>query len=379
MNGYNIRYGSGGGSGTDTSTILVAEYLASIGHEVVYTIDELEPLLQENHIRNGNVFTPGSSVNGVVYTYKNFEGVKNKTFDLLVSMLWFNDYNKLPIKVTKGFIYWSHMQWIYGVGEIVDFCSKNNLKVGIVNISKWEQKMNNSVIDFIRNKFNNLQQTIISNPITDDLVKKVYLENIPRKKQKFIFHASWARGGNIAYNAIKSLELKNKEYHVFDYLMTINDYKDDWFYKHDSVDKYTLFKHLAESEYFVYPLYTPYKDVHKDTFSCVVAEAIAMGCLVLTYPLGALPELYNDYCIWLDFPPNSNPEIMQNEPLSKDEAGVFKYTDNIKDKITYLEENPKLKEDIIKNGKEYILDNFSISNVGKNWEDFINKLIYEVI
>ena len=46
LNGYNLRYGSGGGSGTDTSSVLVAEYLAKQGHEVVFVADKLEPRLE---------------------------------------------------------------------------------------------------------------------------------------------------------------------------------------------------------------------------------------------------------------------------------------------------------------------------------------------
>lgn len=51
LTGDSIRTGGGGASGTDTSTILVAEYLASKGHEVVIVSEELEPLLKEKHQR----------------------------------------------------------------------------------------------------------------------------------------------------------------------------------------------------------------------------------------------------------------------------------------------------------------------------------------
>jgi glycosyltransferase involved in cell wall biosynthesis len=84
--------------------------------------------------------------------------------------------------------------------------------------------------------------------------------------------------------------------------MCTHAHQDTFFNKHNGVDKKTLFTHLAESTYFVYPLYTPYKDVHMDTFSCVVAEAIALGCTVLTYPLGALPENFDGYVHWLPQP-----------------------------------------------------------------------------
>jgi len=46
LDGDTLRYGNGGGSGTDTSSIIAAEQLAAQGHEVVFCSDKLEPLLE---------------------------------------------------------------------------------------------------------------------------------------------------------------------------------------------------------------------------------------------------------------------------------------------------------------------------------------------
>jgi hypothetical protein len=371
LNGHTLRYGKGGGSGTDSSTIIIAEHLAKQGHEVVFVQDKLEPQLEQQYASQGIIFTPGQEVNGVKYTYKDFGGIENKEFDILVSSLWFHEYNELPIKVTKGLIYWSHMQWIYGIGEIIEYCVKNGLKLSFVNISEWERKMNQGVIDFAKNRIPSLIQTTIPNPIMDDIIEEVLNENIERKRHKFVFHAVWARGGDVAVNAVRQLPYEDKEFHAFDYLMATHPHPDSFFRKHNGVDKKTLFRHIAESDYFIYPLYTPYKDVHKDTFSCVVAEAIALGCIVLTYPLGAVPDNFNDYCVWLDFPPDTNPQQMQVEQLSKDDNGKFQYTQNIIDKITYLENNPDVKEKLRQGGKEYILNRFNLNTIGKMWDELL--------
>jgi glycosyltransferase involved in cell wall biosynthesis len=235
--------------------------------------------------------------------------------------------------------------------------------------------MNKGLIDHITIENPEIKTTLIPNPIMDDIINEVSNLNLPRKSHKFIFHASWARGGNIAFDAVNQLDFPDKEFHAFDYLMTIHDYKEPFFHRHDGVDKLTLFKHLAESEYFVYPLYTPYEDVHKDTFSCVVAEAVALGCTVITYPLGALPENFNDYCIWLSAPEGVDMAKMQGDALSKDFDGKFKCTDNIINIINYLEENPHIKENIRQQGKNYILSKFNTSTVGDMWVDFINDLM----
>ena len=374
LDGDTLRYGNGGGSGTDTSSILVAEYLASQGHDVVIASDKLEPALEAEYAEKGILFNQGKKIRGVIYTDFDFTNVPFTEYDILINSLWFQEYNKLP-KITKAVIYWCHMQWIYGIGELVEYTKANNLKLGFIHISEWEKSMNKGLIDHITIENPEIKTTLIPNPIMDDIINEVSNLNLPRKPHKFIFHASWARGGNIAFDAINQLDFPDKEFHAFDYLMTIHDYKEPFFHRHDGVDKLTLFKHLAESEYFVYPLYTPYEDVHKDTFSCVVAEAVALGCTVITYPLGALPENFNDYCVWLSAPEGVDLEKMQGDALSKDLEGKFKCTDNIINIINYLEENPHIKENIRQQGKNYILSKFNTSTVGNMWINFINDLI----
>jgi glycosyltransferase involved in cell wall biosynthesis len=374
LDGDTLRYENGGGSGTDTSSILVAEYLASQGHDVVIALDKLEPALEEAYAEKGIVFNQGKKVRGVIYTDFEFTNVSFTEYDVLINSLWFQEYHKLP-KITKAVIYWCHMQWIYGIGEMVEYTKINNLKLGFVNISEWEKSMNSGIINHALLNNSEIKSTLIPNPVMDDVINEVLLENIPKKKHKFIFHPLWARGGDVAVQAIRELEYEDSELHAFTYLLSLHDHSDSFFHNHMSVDKKTLFRHLAESEYFIYPLYTPYQDVHKDTFSCAVAEALALGVIVITYPLGALPENFNDYCVWLDAPPGANFEKMQLESLSKDEDGIFKYTDNITTKIKYLESNPELKQHYKNIGKQYILDNFNINKIGKMWETFVNDLI----
>jgi glycosyltransferase involved in cell wall biosynthesis len=376
LNGHNLRYGNGGGSGTDTSSVLVAEYLAKQGHEVVFVADKLEPKLEEEYKAKGRVYIPGEEFYGVKYTNDDFDGIDNKEFDIVVSMLWFQDYDKLPITVTKGLIYWSHMQWIYGVDHIKNYVKNNNLSLGFVHISEWEKKMTGGLTESIKNNEvnTNVQISLIPNPIMDEMINEVVSLTPTRKPHKFIFHAAWARGGNVAIEAVRKLDYPDTEFHAFDYLMATHNHQDSFFNLHNGVDKKTLFTNIAESEYFIYPLYTPYQDVHKDTFSCVVAEAIALGAIVVTYPLGALPENFGEFCQWLDFPEGVDVEKMQNEALTKDLEGKFTITDNIVEKIKYLEENPQIKEELRKKGKESINSRFNVNTVGQMWTDLINKL-----
>lgn len=375
LNGHTIRYEKGAGSGTDGSSILIAEQLALQGHEVVFASEKLEPKLEEEYALNGIVFEPGKTVRGVTYTDFDFTGIENRTFDIIVNSLWFHDYAKLPIKVTKALIYWSHMQWIYGIGEIIEYVKTNNLKLGFVHISEWEKSMTHSVVEHAAREHSATRSTLIPNPIMDDIVNEILSDPPERKPHKFIFHAAWPRGGNVAVEAVRKLGFTDTEFHAFDYLMATHPHEDLFFHAHNGVDKKTLFRNIAESEYFVYPLYTPYQDVHKDTFSCVVAEAIALGTIVVTYPLGALPEYFGDHCVWLDFPSGVDHHAMQNEPLSKDLDGKFTVTDNIVEKIKYLEQNPQIKSAIRKTGSDYILSRFNSSKIGLLWKSFIEELL----
>jgi hypothetical protein len=375
LNGDTIRSGGGGASGTDTTNIIVAEQLAKHGYEVVVATEELEPALVAKYTSEGKLHSSNKKIRGVQYCNLNFDGVENKEFDILHTCLWFKDYDTLPIKITKAVIYHSHMQWIYSISEILRFVRTNNLKLGFANISEWEKSMNQNLINNVQKEYPHVKTAMIPNPVMDDVINEVLATNPVRKPHKFVFHAAWARGGNVAVKAVKELDFPDSELHAFDYLMATHDHKDSFFRRHNGVDKKTLFTNIAESEYFIYPLYTPYQDVHKDTFSCVVAEAIALGAIVVTYPLGALPEYYDGYCAWLNFPENTDPAKMQSEPLSKDLDGKFTCTHNIVDKIKYLEANPQVKEEIRAKGKDYILGRFNAVKVGNMWKDFISELI----
>ena len=368
LNGDTIRSGGAGASGTDSSNILVAEFLASKGHEVVVCTENLEPLIEKDLTEKGIEKTCGEKVRGVIYTDTKFTNIDNKNFDFLITQLWFENYESLDISVNKGIIYWCHMQWIYGIDSIRNFAEKNNVPVGFVHISEWEKSTNQSIVNVLKNQYGSgsVFDIIIPNPIMLDVIDEVREENIVKKNNKFIFHASWARGGNVAFDYLKKSDIEDWELHAFDYLMTIANYDDDRFVLHNGVDKITLFRHLAESEYFLYPLYTPYQDVHKDTFSCVVAEAIALGCTPITYPLGALPENFEGFCQWIDLPDGIDLNQIQSESLTKDETGLFKNNDFILDILNNLD-----TLDSTTGGYDFIKQNFSIDVVGNSWDRFL--------
>lgn len=349
LNGHTIRYNGAACSGTDQSVIFVAEYLAKQGNEVVISIDRIDEI---------------GSVENVFYTNRHFENVENKEFDILVTCLWMGEYHKLPIKVTKSLIYWYHLAWGYGMGEIVEYAKANKLTLGLVSPSDWAQHHNDSNWDFFSRNIPLTIKRVIPNPIATDLAKTVLAQNYPRKPKSMIFHAQHNRGRYLAERAAKELGWEDS------YEFTRMDYLDPTM----SNDKQSLFTALAQSEYFVFPLVTFENTVYKDTFSCAVAEAIALGVTVITYPLGALPELFKNHCVFLDFPPGSNIKELQEERLTQ-KAMYMDYTENIKQTLLFLEDNPQIKENIRSTSLEYIDKNFSIDVVGEYWVEFIEDVI----
>lgn len=359
VTGYTMRYGKAGLSGTDTSTILVAEYLAKHGYDVVFAAEKPSDNLIKMHNDQGNTFTPGEQYNGVTYTYLDLENIENKTFDILVSSLWYEHYDQLPAKITKAILYWCHLAWIYFGHNIARFANDNNLKLGYVNISKWAEGHHQENIEFFRKNVPYVETTIIPNPMTLDVMEEVDKLNIKRKHKKVIFPAQWSRGGFVAERATKELGWE-KDFTHFDYVnLPIG------------VDKLTLFKELAESDYFFFPQYGSNQWVLKDVHSCAVGEALGMGVVVLSYPLGSHEEYYGGYYEKLEFPPGIDMEKMMNERAT--EEPKMDYTDSIIKAVNYLEANPKIKEDYRIRSKSYIRDRFSIEKIGPLWVEFLNR------
>ena len=343
LTGYNLRYGGTGASGTESSVIYAAEYLSSIGYDVTIALERCQ--------------TPSSS-NGVFYTDFNFNNVNNLEYDILISCLWFNAYDKLPIKVSKALIYWCHLAWGYSYAEMIQYIKENNLKFGLVSVSGWAKNHNSEIYNIFKNNDIDSSHITIPNSVAIDVIKETLSNSPQRYPHRFVHHGQWSRGGATALRAIKELNWPDAEFRSFDYLDKAN-----------GLDKKTLFNIIASSEYFIYPQITHGKLVYKDTFSVSIAEAIGLGVIVLTYPLGAVPEYFGNYCQFLEYPPNVNIEKLNTERLSE-EPGLD-YTQNIIEKINWLEANPQIKEEIREKGIEYISKIFDINNIGSLWDNYL--------
>lgn len=345
ITGKNIRYGGSSCSGTESSVIYVAEYLSKIGHEVTISFE---------------VCNIPEICNGVLYTDFSFSGDNIKEYDVLISCLWFEKYDNLPIKVTKAIIYWYHLAWGYAMNEIVNFAKNNNLIIGTVSISQWAKKENESYNVPFKNYSEKYIEEIIPNSLDVNLIESIWNKNILRKKHKIIHFGQWSRGGDVAKNAAYELGWDDLDFESFDYLDS-----------NKGLDKSTLYMKLAQSDYYIFPLLTHGKLVYQDTFSVSVAEALAMGVTVVTYPLGAIPEYFGNYCKFIDFPNGVNMDVLSK--LRVFEEPRFSDTTNIIKLINTIEQSDVSECDRISQ-REYICNSFNVEFVGSKWNNFLNNL-----
>lgn len=343
LTGYDIRYGGASSSGTETNVIYLAEYFSSIGYKTTVALEKCEEPIESG---------------GVFYTDFNFTDDTDLEYDILISCLWFKDYSSLPIKVNKALIYWCHLAWGYAYNEMSEYIKEHNLKFGLVSISNWAYKHNAEISHIISHSGIETYDTVIPNSVAVDVIKEVLDSSPKRNPHKFIHHGQWSRGGDTAYRAFKSLNWEDSEFVSFDYINRIG-----------GLDKKTLFTEIASSEYFVYPQITHGRLVYKDTFSVSIAEAIGLGATVITYPLGAVPEYFGEYCQFLEYPEGVDLKRMEEERLS--EESKLDCIDNIIDKIKWLETNPDAKEKARKAGIDYIVNNFDINVIGPKWASYL--------
>lgn len=345
ITGKNIRYGGSSCSGTESSVIYVAEYLKKIGHDVTIALE---------------VCDKAEVCGGVLYTDFSFKGDDTKEYDVLVSCLWFNKYDELPIKVTKAVVYWYHLAWGYAMNDMVKFAKDNNLIIGTISVSNWAKKENESYNVPFKNYSDRYIEEVIPNSLDVHLINSVWNKKIQRKKHKIIHFGQWSRGGDIAKNTAYELGWDDLVFESFDYLDSER-----------GLDKTTLYTKLAESDYYIFPLLTHGKLVYQDTFSVSVAEALAMGVTVVTYPLGAIPEYFGDYCKFIDFPNGVNMDVLSK--LRVFEEPRFSDTTNIIKLINTIEQSDVSEYDRISQ-REYICNSFNVEFVGSKWNNFLNNL-----
>ena len=168
------------------------------------------------------------------------------------------------------------------------------------------------------------ESRVIGNPILSDALppisrlEKMFVRG-RRIPNSFLWAATWERGGNVALRVFRKFRAENSNatFHVASYfgIDQLEELKaEPGVVVHGRLGKSALYELMSNVETFVYPLVLPTTLVHKDTFGCCVAEAIACGCRVVTFAQGALKELYSGLVEFADVPPEVQ-ELLSNFEL----------------------------------------------------------------
>lgn len=362
-NGETSRFKNVGVCGTVQTTILIAEYLASKKHIV--------------DIYSNNIVK--STYNNV--NYKNINELNINTEILIVpSHICFTDYDKsINLQKIKKFIILYQCTEFVEEDSLINFKNKyQNIEIIGVYPSEWTK--NASYIYKIDHIFN--KKYVIPNPLMLDVLQSKDIINFERKLN-FITNCTFERGGYFSLKVLNSLPIIPNKITIMDYLINI-DYEISTFNNIinnieiiPSADKETVLTKLGESSYFLYLLTLPSGIVHKDTFACCVAEALAMGTIVLTWKVAALPEMYpeNSGIVYMPFPKNVNissidginsyEKTIEQNLLSEDAKQIVINT------IMELESNPDRKKELRLKGIEYSRNHYRSEVVCKQWDDVI--------
>lgn len=345
LNGENIRYEKGKcASGTEQSMIIVAEQLVEHGHTCTIAFPKAD--------------------NDVTYRgvqYIDLYAVCDKPMkpDMIIISGWLTRFEfifqKIRLENISKFGVWLPCPFYENRANVETICSQitnqtgNSVKKYLFHVSEWSRKVVGDIPGYLN--------STISNALMTDIINN---KDIEKEKGTYIFHACWERGGEVAQRVVSKMGGKLLR---FDYTSSSLN-----------MCKSKLFEQMKKIEYFVYPLVLPCGNVHKDTHACVVAEAMANGVIVLTYPIAALATSYPSNCFaFVDFPTGADvesltgtiPRLIDRALLSEEAVDLFCK------KIKYLEENPAEKEILRRNAKEYVMKAFDANVIGDQFNNII--------
>jgi len=279
-----IRNGGVGASGTHQSFVIVAEQMMK------------NKTIEQAYIHN---FCKESCVNGVRYI-RDTSSISS-LIDTVIVLPWYaksmhafadlcNTYPKL-----KTIVVWFQCQLLEQGTALSIINSPPSLEIVFVHLSYWSK---NNVIKMsppnVLARIN--KHYIIPNALMSDTLPPYKGTLHPNNA---IFSACFERGGEVAERVWTKVKKENPS-KWGDFMAC--EYPD----KSNQKDKNQVFQALGNARYFLYPLVLPpgpfSYSVHRDTFGCAVAEAIACGVEVLSYPVGALEEHYKDMIHWIPFP-----------------------------------------------------------------------------
>jgi len=309
--GDTIRDGGVGVSGTESTFVLFAEHWARRGHDV----------------RVVGPDCASGTARGVQYSPDGFgdpEVLLMTSWDESCTRYAFPNLRTVIINFACASALEAHVDAFPGA-----------TKIGLFP-SDWTRRTVHAQAPWMTGAL--AESHVIPNPLMTD----TFVAEESKIPKSVVWHTSWERGGEVAARAFQKAFGDEGQFTVMDYFTPSGK---------GSVDRATVYRHLAEAEYFVYPLVLPSGQVTKDTFACCVAEALAHGVIVITWRVASMPELYGDDTVqWIPTPDRAaftNHEFLVYDTHFASERAV----DDIAAIIARLEADPAEKEAIRERGR----------------------------
>jgi glycosyltransferase involved in cell wall biosynthesis len=222
-------------------------------------------------------------------------------------------------------------------------------KVVICYISDFARRNILNVQPFLNNYHNMILYNSID--MRDVVVSGNDVNNVieMKKDRKLCFFACVDRGLEMVVELLKRLD---------NYYLVTNTYyakntkilKNSNIVRTENTGKYSIFKHISTSRYFVYPLINLENNrIHYDTFAYVVLEALLHGTIVIAPRIGVFEELYGDAICYIDTDDLISPEYLQNWKNMNYRFG-FPCLEKYVNKIKMLDENVELRMSYIEKG-----------------------------
>lgn len=308
-------------SGTETNIILLAEKLASEGHEVHY----LSAHALAGIDRGVSYFKAPHYPRGCHYdvVFDTFLGDCEK-YDILADrmIIW------MHCPVFSDFVVWPR--------DLPGVVAKIGAKeVVFVSPSQWTKEAVCSRYGFDPSIYHVVGNAIEKGRIVPDATA--------RKLHHFIFHSSFERGGDVFLRVFDALPSHSKTKTVCGYVEGGNTTK--------TLGKNALYGELIKADYAIFPLVLPSGVVHKDTYNCCIHEAMAAGAICLAPRIRPLECVWGDKVHWVDVPTGYSPEVHGYDPYTSDPAFQSEqYVQSFVQAIQDLDRQPHFKEYVRQRG-----------------------------
>lgn len=345
--GEMIRHGGAAVSGTHQTLVLVAEYLAKYTNHQIYVL---------NNCYN-------KTYKGVHYV----ELAQNLPNDIhtLVVLNWTSYIPISNVRALQHVIAWYQCpEYNYSLHQVLFPLSQtSNARISFMHVSEWSKS---NVFKAFSGFYPLCKSITIPNALMIDCLPPNIDFGVSRPNTA-IFFACWERGGVVAERCWEKVCKVGTGFGDF--------IKLNYAGGNQKGDKTCIFNTYANARYFIYPLINPDNGlIHRDTFACVVAEAIACGVEVLTYPVAALKEYYDGLVTWIPMPPTVTVDDVDSPyPTPSIPAlGHESHDDVIVKLLMDINTNYEQRTALRQERAQKVRERFDPENLFAPWVDLVN-------